>query len=146
MADRAAAYLRSEGFTVIISLAHWAELHGADRQHDVISRFWDRVDAVLVVPGGHTNYFALDAYPEVKRTPPKIIGPTCADVARDFLAGVPVEGAVTGYSAAHLNDLLNRQKPSARVAIEEVRTQWPNATNRRDFEDRWIFQACVGSR
>ena len=143
LADRAVAYLRREGFTVIISLLHWAELHKADRQHDVISRFWDDVDAMLVVPSGHTNYFALDAYPGAKRTPPKIIGPTCEDVARDFLAGVPVDGSVPGYSAALLNDLLDKQKPRARAAIEEIRMRWPNATKRRDFEDRWIFQALL---
>lgn len=143
--QRAVGFFRRNNFSVMVTLPHWAELHNATRQHEMISEFWDEVGAVIVAPIGRVNYLTLDAYPAPMPRLPDILGPTSAEVVRGFLGGIPVSGSITGYSALSLSQALERVKQHSRGLIEEVRRTVPDALDRVSFEDRWIVQQLASN-
>lgn len=138
---RAISFFKDKSLIVLVTMPHWAELHEADRQHALVSRFWDDIGAMIVAPPMLEAYQDLDAYPSVdRRRLPRILGPISDDVVRGFLGGNPVEGSPTGYSASVLSESLNQAKaqPRSREFIDEVKSL-SNPSSRTSFEDRWII-------
>ena len=162
--DLAISYFNQQSLIPLVTLPHWAELHRAGRQHSVASRFLEDTGAMIVAPPNKGIVENLDMYPNIdRRRLPGILGPVSAEVIEPFLAGTPVEGSPTGYSASELArrvpaarrgrrgreaetdpsrvaDELEQAKNLARSRgfINEVR-RLSDPSNRVDFEDRWII-------
>lgn len=138
---RAISYFNDKALIVLVTVPHWAELHEANRQHALVSRFWDDIGAMIVAPPMLEAYQDLDAYPSVdRRRLPRILGPISDDAVRGFLGGNPVDGSPTGYSASVLSESLNQAKaqPRSREFINEVKSL-SDPSSRTNFEDRWII-------
>lgn len=162
--ELATSYFNQQSLIPLVTLPHWAELHRADRQHSVASRFLEDAGGMIVAPPMEEIVENIDTYPNVdRRRLPGILGPVSAEIIEPFLAGIPVQGSPTGYSAATLarglpaarrgrrgreigsdpsrvaDELLQAKNLArSRDFINEVR-RLSDCSNRIDFEDRWII-------